>query len=42
VWSKETPRVARLKGFVNGLKIRVNEIDIGLSIDPEKGIPRAY
>jgi hypothetical protein len=35
----KTPRALRgLKGFVNGLKISVNEIDIGLSIDPEKGL----
>jgi AAA domain len=27
-----------LKGFVNALNLRVNEIDIGLSIDPEKGL----
>jgi hypothetical protein len=27
-----------LKGLVNALNIKVNEIDIGLSIDPEKGL----
>lgn len=27
-----------LKGFVNALNIKVNDIDFGLSIDPEKGL----
>jgi hypothetical protein len=27
-----------LKGFLNGLKVKIGDMDIGLSIDPEKGL----
>jgi Cdc6-like AAA superfamily ATPase len=38
--AKETARrgLRALKGFLNGLHIKINDIDFGLSIDPEKGL----
>jgi hypothetical protein len=38
--AKETARrgLRALKGFLNGLHITINDIDFGLSIDPEKGL----
>ena len=38
--AKETARrgLRALKGFMNGIKVTINDIDFGLSIDPEVGL----